>query len=47
MRKLRDLTVLCLLLAATAGFAGSTTQPQRDGGDPPPMCAPGDPTCKP
>jgi hypothetical protein len=47
MRNLRNLLVLSLLLAATTSFAGSSTVPRLDGGDPPPMCQPSDPTCKP
>ena len=47
MRKVRNLLVLALMMGATATFAGSLAQPLQDGGDPPPMCQPGDPTCKP
>lgn len=47
MRKFRNLLVLALMLGATATFAGSTISPLRDGGEPPPMCQPSDPSCKP
>jgi hypothetical protein len=51
MRNLRNLAAFALLLLSSTAFAASNIQthtaPSVDGGDPPPVCAPNDPTCKP